>query len=142
MEKFDIVNEGYDVKQVSDFIDDVILKLQNYIVELSKKDSQIKLLQDKLEKYDNTKETIDNTLISVQDASNKIISLARQEAEEIIRTAKQTASSITDEALKNANLIELESSTLKNNVRLFKNKMKVFIEGQLDMVDEIDKENF
>ena len=74
-----------------------------------------------------------------EDSSNQMKKLAREEADNLINDAKKNASRIVNEALMQAEKTELESIRLKRNIITFKKKLKVLLEQQIDLADEIDK---
>ena len=74
-----------------------------------------------------------------EDSSNQMKKLAKEEADNLINDAKKNASRIVNEALMQAEKTELESIRLKRNIITFKKKLKVLLEQQIDLADEIDK---
>lgn len=142
MEKFDIVNNGYDKNQVGHFVDDVIYKMHRYILTISKLEAEVKRLNLEMETIDKRRAMLDKTFEITKKESKEIIELSNEKSKEIINAAKREATNIINEAILKSEQIEIESNYLKKNVRVFKNKLKVFMEGQLEQVDEIDKENY
>lgn len=142
MEKFDIVNIGYDKEQVGHFVDDVIYKMHHYILTISKLEAKINNLELQLESYNQTRSMLEKTVQITKEESKEIIMLANDKAKNIVNNAKRESTSIVNEAILKSEEIEIEANHLRKNVRVFKNKLKVFMEGQLDMVDDIDKENY
>ena len=74
-----------------------------------------------------------------EDSSNQMKKLAREEADNLINDAKKNASRIVKEPLMQAEKTQLESIRLKRNIITFKKKLKVLLEQQIDLADEIDK---
>ena len=56
----------------------------------------------------------------------------------IVEEARKNASRIVNDALLRAEKIELKADILERNVRIFKRKLKLVIEQQLAVVDEIE----
>ena len=56
----------------------------------------------------------------------------------IITDAKHNASRIVNEALLKAEKIENKSEILEKNVKIFKRKLKIIMEQQMAVVDEIE----
>lgn len=142
MKKFDIVADGYDKDQVGHFVDDMIYKMHHYILTISKLESKIESLQIELDSHQQTRRMLEKTLEIAKSESKEIILLSNNKAKIIVNNAKREATSIVNEAILKSEEIEIESNVLRKNIRVFKNKLKVFMEGQLDMVDDIDKENY
>ena len=64
--------------------------------------------------------------------------MAREESNMIIDNAKHNASRIVNEALIKAEKIENNSYTLQRNMKIFKRKLKILMEQQQAVVDEIE----
>ena len=56
----------------------------------------------------------------------------------IVEDAKHNASRIVNEALLKADKIQTKADTLEQNVKIFKKKLKLIMEQQLAVVDEIE----
>ena len=56
----------------------------------------------------------------------------------IITDAKHNASRIVNEALLKAEKIQTNADTLEQNMKIFKRKLKLIIEQQLAVVEEIE----
>ena len=64
--------------------------------------------------------------------------MAREESNMIIDNAKHNASRIVNVALMKAEKIENTASTVRRNIRIFKRKLKILMEQQQAVVDEIE----
>ena len=106
---------------------------------MKQKDKEISELTKSLEKYDNLELVLNKTILMAEDSSNQMKKLAKEEADNLINDAKKNASRIVNEALMQAEKTELESIRLKRNIITFKKKLKVLLEQQIDLADEIDK---
>ena len=56
----------------------------------------------------------------------------------IVTDAKNNASRIVNEALLRAEKIEIKAETLENNIKIFKRKLKLIMEQQMAVVEEIE----
>ena len=86
----------------------------------------------------NDESFINKTILMAENTSNEMKKLAKEEAENLINEAKKNASRIVNEALLEAEKTQIESIRLKKNIVLFKKKLKIILENQIEMVDEID----
>lgn len=127
MEKFSYEANGYNRSEVNQFIDDVITQTEDIVSRCQKQRDEIEKLKLELEHYKN-----------MEDITNDLKRVAREEAVEIIITAKENASRIVNEALIRANKIENSSSLLEKNMEVFKKKLRLIVEQQLKIVDEIE----
>ena len=57
----------------------------------------------------------------------------------IIEDAKKNASRIVNDALLRAEKVELKADTLERNMKIFKKKLKLVVEQQLAVIDEIEE---
>lgn len=141
MKRFSIVQNGYDIDEVNRFIDIVIRRLELLDNENKKSLAEIESLKQKLNSSSNQidNEKISKALLAAQDASEKMRSLAKEEAKLILDDAKRNANSIIHEALVEAAKTENEASLLKKNITVYKNRVKNILKSQLEIADEIDK---
>ena len=77
-------------------------------------------------------------LCSCGASSDNIKRMAREERDIIVRDAKNNASRIVNEALLKAEKIENNAETLEKNMKIFKRKLKVIMEQQMAVVEEIE----
>ena len=73
-----------------------------------------------------------------EDTSNHIKKMAREEADIIITDAKHNASRIVNESLLKAEKIEMKCEYIENNMKIFKRKLKLIMEQQMAVVEEIE----
>jgi cell division initiation protein len=139
MEKFTKVLRGYNPTEVNKFIDEIILKVESIMSEMKEKDSEINLLKEKLSHYNAIETTLNKAIFAAQEAGDQIKRVARQEGDLIIEEAKKNANRIVNEALVRAERTEYETTLLKKNINVFKNRLRSIIEAQLEMVDDLDK---
>ena len=141
MEKFTTSKDGYNKNEVNKFVNDVIIEVESMICKLKEKDRKIEELTKTIEKYNNIELTLNKTILMAENTSNEMKKPAKEEAENLINEAKKNASRIVNEALLEAEKTQIESIRLKKNIVLFKKKLKIILENQIDMVDEIDNLN-
>ena len=64
--------------------------------------------------------------------------MATDESTRIVNDAKRNASRIVNEALMEAEKVQMENAALKRNIITFKKRLRMILENQLEMVDDID----
>lgn len=138
MKKFTTSKDGYNKTEVNKFVNDVIVEVESMIKKLKEKDRKIEELTKTIEKFNNIELTLNKTILMAENTSNEMKKLAKEEAENLISDAKKNASRIVNEALLEAEKTQIESIRLKKNIILFKKKLKLILEDQIEMVDEID----
>lgn len=147
MRKFKRSIAGYDVNEVNVFVDDVIRKVENIIKEEEKikrdiydKDTKIKELEATLEKYKIMENNLNNSILEAQNNVEYIKRVAKSEGDAIISEARKNANRIISDALIRAEKTQYEAELLKKNVNLFKSRVRVMLNQQLDLIDDLDKE--
>ena len=147
MRKFKRSIAGYDVNEVNAFVDDVIRKVENIIKEEEKikrdiydKDTKIKELEATLEKYKIMENNLNNSILEAQNNVEYIKRVAKFEGDAIISEARKNANRIISDALIRAEKTQYEAELLKKNVNLFKSRVRVMLNQQLDLIDDLDKE--
>ncbi|MBR2678552.1 MAG: DivIVA domain-containing protein [Bacilli bacterium] len=138
MEKFSYETNGYNRSEVNQFISDVIKETESIISRVKKQSTEIEDLKKELEHYKNLENALNNAVIRADETKADITKLANEESELIIREAKINASRIVNDALLKAAKIENERETLERNMKIFKRKLKLIVEQQLAIVDEIE----
>lgn len=138
MEKFNYEENGYNKKEVNQFVGEVIRETEAIITRVKKQNKEIEDLKKELEKYKAMEESLKNSLLKAEETSDNIKKMARDEREIIINDAKSNASRIVNEALIRAEKIENNTDILERNMRIFKRKLKSIVEQQLAVVEEIE----
>ena len=139
MKRFTITNDGYNIDEVNSFIDVVIKRLEKLNNENSLLQMKISSLEEELKKEKKAEAKMAEAIMAAQSTSEKIKSLAREEASVIVEEAKNNANSIVHEALVTAEKTENEASLLRKNITVYKNRVKNIIKAQLELADELDK---
>ena len=140
MKRFSIVDNGYDIDEVNRFIDIVIGRLEKLNTENATYAAKIEKLNLKLQEkgsYDNNK--LEKAILAVQETSDKMKEVAREEARIIVEEARNNANSIIHEALIKAEKIEHENLLMEKNMKIYKERVKSLLEAQLKIADDLDK---
>ena len=138
MKRFSIVNNGYNIDEVNQFIDIVIKKLEKLSEDNTNYLQQLEILKKQSNQAIDMKVT--RALIAAQETTDKMKQLAREEADLIIKEAKDNASAIVQEALVNAQKTEQEYELLKKNCRVYKAKMESLAKAQLELCKTDEEE--
>jgi len=149
MEKFNRTLRGYDPEEVNSFLDQIINRVEQMVIDIDNKDEEIKnlkaqldetsKLREKLEQYERMEDTLNRAIMMAQKTSDQLKIAAHRESEILLDDAKKNANRIVNEALMRAEKIENDSMTLKRNVNIFKRRLKDIVESQLEVIEEIDK---
>ncbi|MBQ2639417.1 MAG: DivIVA domain-containing protein [Bacilli bacterium] len=138
MEKFSYEKDGYNRSEVNKFISDVIKQTEGIIKRCKLQSSEIEKLRKELTHYKSLEDTLKTAIIKAEETGDNIKRMAREEHELIVKDAKNNASRIVNEALLRAEKIENQADTLERNMKIFKRKLKVIMEQQMAVVEEIE----
>lgn len=140
MKRFSIVEKGYNVDEVNRFIDIVIGRLEKLNAENSSYAAKIEELENKLKnsnnEYDNQR--LEKAILAVQETTDRMRDVAKEEARIIVEEAKNNASSIIHEALINAEKTDCKRMALDKNIKVYKERVRSLLEAQLKIVDDLD----
>ncbi len=138
MEKFNYEPNGYNRNEVNQFINDVITQTESIIARCRKQSNEIVKLKSEIEHYKRMEETLKIAIIKAEETGDNIKRVARDEASLIVDDAKSNASRIVNEALLRAQRIENNADILEKNIKIFKRKLKIIMEQQMAVVEEIE----
>lgn len=138
MEKFSYETNGYNRSEVNQFISDVIKETEVILSRVKTQNIQIQELKKELNHYKNMKNTIDDAIIKSTSTGEEIRRIAREESDIIIDNARHNASRIVNEALLKAEKINQQRDLLEKNMKIFKRKLKLIMEQQMAVVEEIE----
>ena len=134
MRRFSIVNNGYNIEEVNDFIDVVIKKLEKLSIENNDYLKQLEELKNNRDKNVDVK--VAKAIVAANETIDRMKELAKEEASLIVKEAKDNASAIVHEALVNAQKQEQEYQMLKKKYNVYKSKIESLAKSQLSLVDD------
>jgi len=142
MNNFDTVFRGFDKEQVKVYLDKIIEEYERLLNDKKEADNIINELNEKLNSYQNLESTLNRALFNAENQGNEIKKVARQEADSLINEAKRNANRIINDALIKAEKAGDDADRLKRNTDRLKRRLKGIIEGQLEVIDEMDNLDF
>lgn len=138
MEKFSYEANGYNRQEVNQFISDVIVQTEGIIQKCRVQGAEVEKLKAELEHYQMMEDTLKTAILKAEETGDHIKRMAREERDMIVQDAKNNASRIVNESLLKAERIEHHAETLEKNMKIFKRKLKVIMEQQMAVVEEIE----
>ena len=136
MKRFSIVQTGYDVNEVNRFIDVVINRLEKISNENMLLNREIERLKEENSSKKLDEQKLSKAIIAIEETTDKMKNLAKEEASMIIEEAKRNANAIVHEALVTAQKTENEVNLLKKNIMVYKSKIKTEIEILNKLIEE------
>lgn len=138
MEKFSYEANGYNRKEINDFVDEVITQTEGIIERCKEQKEEIKRLKKELNHYREIENSLKDAVMRAEMTGDNIKKMAREEANILVSDAKNNASRIVNEALLKAEKIEVKADTLEYNIKVLKRRLKLIIEQQMAVVEEIE----
>lgn len=151
LEKFSRTLHGYNPEEVNSFLDEVINQVEKLIESNRQKNEEILLLKSqiknaktsdelikKAQKFDELEATLNKAIVMAENTGEHIRRVAKQERDLMLEEAKKNASVIINDALARSEKIEYQASLLRKNIIMFKRKLKINLEEQLKLVDDIE----
>ena len=138
MDKFHYETNGYNKEEVNDFIKKVISETEGIVTKCEEQKNKIKVLEEQLNTYRRIEVTLKQSLINAEKTSDDLKKVANERASIIISDAKNDASRIINDALLRAEKIDQQADILERNIKIFKRKLKIIVEQQLAVVEEIE----
>lgn len=132
---------GYDQDEVNDFLDLIIKDYETLIREKRSLEDKLASAEDKLSYFEDMQESLNKSIIVAQEAADRLQENAHKEARIMEQEAQSNADKLLQEAVDKARKIEEETEDLRKQSRVFRQRLQVMIESQLEMVkkDEWDE---
>lgn len=131
---------GYSPDEVDEFLDKIAEDYENLYKENSTLKEKLSNIEDKIEHYNKMESTIQNTLLLAQNAAEQARENAKKESDLIVKNANDTAQRIIDKAHHDVLQITDDFERMKQEFCKFRTKFRSFMESQLEMFDDMEKD--
>ncbi|SDQ52576.1 DivIVA domain-containing protein [Carnobacterium viridans] len=132
--EFPVKMRGYDQDQVNDYLDQIIKDYEMVLKEKRELEKNLQFSEEKVGHFNNLQDALNKSIIVAQDAADRLKENAAKEANIIRLEAEKNADRLLDEAVSKARKITTETDELKKQSRVFKQRLQIMIESQLEMV--------
>ncbi|MCD8506395.1 MAG: DivIVA domain-containing protein [Alkalibacterium thalassium] len=143
--EFPVKMRGYDQDEVNDYLDQIIKDYEMLLKQKKETEKKLSFAEEKLANYDQMHDSLNKSILVAQDAADRLKQNAEKEAEMITKEAETQASNVkhdaenhADELLKDAvnkaRRIEQETEELRKQSRIFRQRLQLMIESQLELV--------
>lgn len=129
---------GYDEDEVNEFLQQVMHDYENLIAENKELQNELKQSKEQIDRFNSIEETLQKSILTAQEAAEDVRRNSAKESKLIIKEAEKNADRIVNEALSRAREISLEVEDLKKQSKVFRNRFKMLIEAQLELVNAED----
>lgn len=129
---------GYAEDEVNEFLDQIIKDYEIIIREKKELEDKIKTMTEQMSHYNSLEETLQKSIVVAQEAAEEVRRNSQQEAKLIMKEAEKNADRIVNESLSKARKVAIEIDELKKQSKVFRNRFKMLVEAQLDLLNTDD----
>lgn len=131
---------GYNVDEVDDFLDEIILDYEKLYKENKELKENAEELHNDVGQYKSLEVNLQNTLVIAQKTADEIQNVAKQQAEQIIKDAEYQAKTKLDELNTQIMIKEKEIDELKKQFNVYKAKMESLLISQLELIKDMSED--
>lgn len=143
--EFSVKMRGYDQDDVNDYLDQIIKDYELLLKQKKETEKKLSFSEEKLKNYDEMHDSLNKSIIVAQDAADRLKENAVREADmikkeaeshatEVRKDAENHADQLLKEAVEKARKIEDETEDLRKQSRIFRQRLQLMIESQLELV--------
>lgn len=134
---FSRVKKGYDMEEVDDFLDLIIVDMEKLLRENRQLKEELAKAQTHVDQHMSTETSVYETLEAAKSLMNDIAASAERRAEILLKNAELEAGLITKDAKESISKLTEEGSRLKGRVETLRARYKAMLEAELDRLDFI-----
>jgi cell division initiation protein len=131
---------GYQEDEVNEFLDQIIKDYEMLMREKKELEDRLKQTDERVGHFTTIESTLQKSIVVAQEAAEEVRRNSQKEAKLIIREAEKNADRIVNESLTKARRIAMEIDELKKQSKVFRNRFRMLVEAQLDLIDTDDWE--
>lgn len=129
---------GYNEDEVNEFLDQIMKDYEILQKEKKELEIQLKSSSERVGHFTTIEGTLHKSIIVAQEAAEEVRRNSQKEAKLIVKEAEKNADRIVNEALTKARRIAIEIEDLKKQSKVFRNRFKMLVEAQLDLINTDD----
>lgn len=129
---------GYDEDEVNEFLDQVIKDYEIVIRQKKELEREVNQLNERLGHFNDIETTLNKSILVAQETAEGVKSSANKESKLIIKEAEKNADRIVNDALEKSRRISIEVEDMKKQAKVFKTRLRMLVEAQIDMIDNDD----
>ncbi|WP_422123591.1 DivIVA domain-containing protein [Planococcus sp. X10-3] len=132
---------GYQEDEVNEFLDQIIKDYEILMKDKKDLEERLKQTDERVGHFTTIEGTLQKSIVIAQEAAEEVRRNAQKEAKLIVREAEKNGDRIVNESLTKARRIAMEIEELKKQSKVFRNRFKMIVEAQLDLIDTDDWES-
>nr|WP_202409643.1 MULTISPECIES: DivIVA domain-containing protein [Halobacillus] len=129
---------GYDEDEVNEFLDQVIKDYEIVIRQKKELEREVNQLNERLGHFNDIETTLNKSILVAQETAEDVKTSANKESKLIIKEAEKNADRIINEALEKSRRISIEVEDMKKQAKVFKTRLRMLVEAQIDMIENDD----
>lgn len=133
---------GYKEEEVDEFLDLIIVDLENLIRENKKLKAELEKAKSQVDKHVSSESTIYETLESAKALMSDIAASSERRAEVLLKNAELEAELITKEARESISKLTDDGNKLRSSIDNFKTRYKRILEDELERINYIGNDLF
>lgn len=137
---FSRVKRGYDMEEVDDFLDLIIVDMEKLLRENRQLKEEIAKAQTHADQHMSTETSVYETLEAAKSLMNDIAASAERRAEILLKNAELEASLITKDAKDSISRLTAEGNRLKSRIEMLRGRYKAMLETELDRLDFVGED--
>ncbi|CAM3086221.1 DivIVA domain-containing protein [Filibacter tadaridae] len=132
---------GYNEDEVNEFLEQIMKDYENVLEENKELKNSLKQSSEQVTHFNSIEQTLQSSILIAQEAAEDVRRNSMKESKLIVKEAEKNADRIVNEALSRARKISMEIEDLKKQSKVFRNRFRMLIEAQLDLVQTDDWDN-
>lgn len=133
---------GYNIDEVNGFLNQIIKDYELLLKDKNDLEKEVENLNSKVSHYVNLESTLNQSIIIAQETAEELKINARKEAKLIIQESEKNADRIINDALTESRTVFTEMEDIKKQANVFRARLTMLIQTQLEMVQNEDWEVF
>lgn len=129
---------GYAEDEVNEFLDQIIKDYEIVLREKKELEEKTKMMSEQMNHYNSLEDTLQKSIVVAQEAAGEVRRNSEKEAKLIVKEAEKNADRIINDALAKARKVTIEIDELKKQSKVFRNRFKMLVEAQLDLLNTGD----
>ncbi|UOQ93098.1 DivIVA domain-containing protein [Halobacillus shinanisalinarum] len=129
---------GYDEDDVNEFLDQVIKDYEIVIRKKKDLEREVEQMNERLGHFNTIETTLNKSILVAQETAEEVKNSATKESKLIVKEAEKNADRIINEALEKSRRISIEVEEMKKQAKVFKMRLRMLVEAQVDMIDNDD----
>ncbi len=136
--EFSVKMRGYDQDEVNDYLDQIIKHIEKLTRENKELEEKLRFSKEKLTHYDSIHDSLNRSILVAQEAADRLKENTTKEVEVMKKEAESNANQLLQDAVEKARRIKSETEELRQQSLVFRQRLQIMVESQLEMLKNTD----